>query len=332
MSSAEAADDATTLVVPIDVTGLCIGHDDAQHATGGFAGATAVYQQQVTAAHGAYLGGNVNRGYHDPPWDQLQAGIHLHWALPDGLTRGGGPGAELDFPAAPNRWLVTRVAISGGTPATRSWLIEGDALAADPPPGASSVTLPVCPGPQLPHDFGYLGRTHDLSAGPPAQSGTGGPAIADATGTPLNAVCNGEAGFAAYYPSCRGVFGFWDTMDDLAPPALQPAQLTYSVIGWYGNPAQDPDPVQPGKSDTPAVLQAARGWTFTPAAAAPSRSVYAGIFQGIGWSPDIAYVHGQPVQQPLPYSLFSLTGLVYLAAGLAAWWRRPSNHIGAIIV
>jgi signal transduction histidine kinase len=32
------------------------------------------------------------------------------------------------------------------------------------------------------------------------------------------------------------------------------------------------------------------------------------------------------------YSLFSLTGLVYLAAGLAAWWRRPSNHIGAIIV
>jgi hypothetical protein len=32
------------------------------------------------------------------------------------------------------------------------------------------------------------------------------------------------------------------------------------------------------------------------------------------------------------YSLFSLAGLVYLAAGLAAWWRRPSNHIGAIIV
>ncbi len=299
MNSARAADDAaTTLVVPVDVAGLCIGQDDAQHATGGFAGATAVYQQQVTAAHGAYLGGNVNRGYHDPPWDQLQAGIHLHWALPDGLTRGGGPGAELDFPAAPNRWLVTRIAISGGTPATRSWLIESDALAADPPPpGASSVTLPVRPSPQLPHGFGYLGRTHDLSAGPPAQSAAGGPAIADAAGTPLNAVCNGEAGFAAYYPSCRGVFGFWDTMDDLSPPASEPAQLAYSVIGWYDNPAQD-DPVQPGA--TPAQLEAARGWTFTPAAAPPSRSVYSGVLQGIGWSPHIAYVHGQPVQQPLP--------------------------------
>ena len=297
MSSAEAADGtATTLVVPIDVAGLCVGHDDAQHATGGFAGATAVYQQQVTAAHGAYLGANVNRSYHDPPWDQLQAGIHLHWALPDGLTRGGGPGTGLKFPAAPNRWLVTRIAISGATPVTRSWLIESDTLAADPPPpGVSSVTLPVRPGPQLPHDFAYLGRSHDLSAGPPPPA-AGGPAIADATGTPLNAVCNGEAGFAAYYPSCRGVFGFWDTMDDLAPPAWQPAQLTYSVIGWYANPAQDP--VQPGA--TPASLEKARSWTFTPAATAPSRSVYTGVLDGIGWSPDIAYIHGQPVQQPLP--------------------------------
>ncbi len=40
-----------------------------------------------------------------------------------------------------------------------------------------------------------------------------------------------------------------------------------------------------------------------------------------------------PLEGPVwLYSLFSVTGLVYLAAGLAAWWRRPSNHIGAIIV
>jgi signal transduction histidine kinase len=32
------------------------------------------------------------------------------------------------------------------------------------------------------------------------------------------------------------------------------------------------------------------------------------------------------------YSMFPFTGLVYLAAGLVAWWRRPSSHIGAIIV
>ena len=40
-----------------------------------------------------------------------------------------------------------------------------------------------------------------------------------------------------------------------------------------------------------------------------------------------------PLEGPVwLYSLFSLAGLVYLAAGLAAWWRRPSNYIGAIIV
>ena len=33
-----------------------------------------------------------------------------------------------------------------------------------------------------------------------------------------------------------------------------------------------------------------------------------------------------PLEGPVwLYSLFSLTGLVYLAAGLAAWWRRPTR-------
>lgn len=47
---------------------------------------------------------------------QLKAGVHLHWALPDALTRGyqqkkaRGPDDEraIIFPAVPNRWLVTR--------------------------------------------------------------------------------------------------------------------------------------------------------------------------------------------------------------------------------
>ena len=283
--------------MPVNVVGLCLGEDDAQQATSQFAGATAVYHEQTTPAHGAFLGDNVSRGFDDPPWDQLGAGAHLHWALPDGLTRGGGPGAELDFPAAPNHWLVTRIVISGHTPATRSWLIESDALTADPPPaGASSATLPVRPSPQLPQAFGYLGRSHDLAQGWSAGRATAGQAITEAAGTPLSAVSNGEVGFAAYYPSCRGVFGFWDTLDDLTPPAEQPAQLAYSVIGWYDDQAADP--VQPGT--TPAQLETARSWTFAPADPAPSGSIYAGLLQGMGWSPHIAYVHGRPVQQPLP--------------------------------
>ena len=75
-----------------------------------------MYTEQATPAHDAFLGANVSRSLSDPPWDQLETGVHLHWALPDGLTRGGGPGAELVFPAAPDRWLVTRLVISGGSP------------------------------------------------------------------------------------------------------------------------------------------------------------------------------------------------------------------------
>ena len=40
-----------------------------------------------------------------------------------------------------------------------------------------------------------------------------------------------------------------------------------------------------------------------------------------------------PLEGPVwLYSLFSLAGLVYLAAGLAAWRQRPSNYTGAIII
>lgn len=289
----------TPLIVPIDVIGLCVGANDAERATNGFAGATTVYDQQVTAAHAAYLGTNISRPYDFPPWDQLQAGAHLHWAMPDGLTRGGGPGAELDFPAVPTRWLITRIAITGGATALRSWLVESDALSTQAPPsGTSSVTLPYQPSQSQPPTFAYLGRSHDLAEGwEPARS-VGTVRVADATGKPLSVVTNGEVGFAAYYPSCRGVFGFWDDLADLTPPSSDTAQLAYSVIGWYDQPADDP--VQPGA--TVAALQTARGWTITGDDPALAGSVYAGVLQGIGWSPDIDYVLGQPVQQPLTVS------------------------------
>jgi hypothetical protein len=312
LNSDRAAETSAALVVPIDVVGLCIGQNDAQQATNGFAGATAVYQQQVTDSHAAYLGTNVSRTYEFPPWDQLEVGAHLHWALPDGLTRGGGRGAELDFPAAPSRWLITRIAITGGTTSTRSWLVESDSMSTQPPPsGTSSVTLPYQPDQSQPPTFAYLGRSYDLADGwTPARS-LGAVRVADATGKPLNVVSNGEVGFAAYYPSCRGVFGFWDDLADLTPPSTSPAQLAYSVIGWYDQPADDP--VQPGA--TAATLQTARGWTFAPAGDALTGSVYSGILQGISWSPDTSYVLGQSVQQPLPANAaIGNTGAEALAA------------------
>ena len=39
---------------------------------------------------------------------QLKKGVHLHWALPQALTRGAIGEDGTTFPAVPNRWLVTR--------------------------------------------------------------------------------------------------------------------------------------------------------------------------------------------------------------------------------
>ena len=39
---------------------------------------------------------------------RLPAGVHLHWALPDALTRAGAADGGMAFPVVPNRWLVLR--------------------------------------------------------------------------------------------------------------------------------------------------------------------------------------------------------------------------------
>ncbi|HCA94494.1 MAG TPA: hypothetical protein DEP38_07455, partial [Cyanobacteria bacterium UBA9226] len=59
----------------------------------------------------------------------LKAGIHLHWALPDALTKGVQVREENNptktvFPSVPNRWLITRTSSSG----KRQWVVESDYL------------------------------------------------------------------------------------------------------------------------------------------------------------------------------------------------------------
>ena len=282
------------LVVPIDVVGLCVGEIDEQEATADFAGPTAVFARQTSDRHPAFLGGNVAHSFDDAPGaSQLTKGVHLHWALPDGLTHAGTSSGGLEFPACPNRWLVTRLAIDAATPTPRSWLLESDVVSA-----AQQTTLPVTvpvKASVLSQEFGYLGRVTE-----PGETGFERPpeplsTLAEAAESELTAMTNGEVGFAAYYPSCGSVFGFHDVLDDLSPPASDPVQLTYVVLGWYADPAQDP--VKPGAS--PGSLEAALRWTFSPAAPAPSGSVYNGLCQGIPWSPKKTYIHDQHVQQPL---------------------------------
>lgn len=155
----------------------------------------------------------------------LKAGIHLHWSLPDALTQEVEDG---QFPAVPNRWLVTRRLGEE----TEHWIVESDYLH---PPSAGfqedSVTYPYAdPDDQTLPAFRYLGRTLTLEEWKQQQPASS----ADAEHLErLTAIGYGEPTFAAFYPNCRSVFGFHDPK--YADATALPEGLQYDVIGWYSN-------------------------------------------------------------------------------------------------
>src|SRR2546423_15681920 len=82
-----ALDPSQVIVVPVDLVALWVGVIDAGEAAPHFAGATAVYTNPATEDKPAFLGANVTQSFDDSPAQELEQGIHLHWALPDALTR-----------------------------------------------------------------------------------------------------------------------------------------------------------------------------------------------------------------------------------------------------
>jgi hypothetical protein len=155
-------------------------------------------------------------------------GVHLHWSLPDGLTRGTAPRAADDTALAagvnaaveqsevrsnqrttyrpiPDRWLVARI-VAGQTPTSpkrvSAWVIES---ALDP------VRRRVTPL----NDW-----REDRS---------------DAAAPAFTAVGPGDPTFAVYYDNTQNVLGFHDGLQDVAV-----GPLSYSVSGWYSEVDRDP--------------------------------------------------------------------------------------------
>lgn len=163
----------------------------------------------------------------------LKKGIHLHWALPDALTKTINPKIQhnqpINFPLVPNRWLVTR---NEDGRVTRQWVIESDYLY---PEGTGSnigsVNIPYHTDPAngKRQPFRYLGRKMPLEEWLNKEN-----LEQDEYYYPLTAVGYGEPTFAAFYPNCHSVFGFYD--GDINKPN---DSLSYDVIGWYDQSDQD---------------------------------------------------------------------------------------------
>ena len=157
----------------------------------------------------------------------LKAGIHLHWALPDALTKGiQDSDKKTVFPSVPNRWLVTRT-LNGEK---RQWVVESDYLYREGEGeqlGSIAYPIEIKNGNGNHQPFRYLGRKLPIEAwlenDPKAEY------------LPLlTAVGYGEPTFAAFYPNCHSVFGFYD---DYSPENTD--GLQYDVIAWYSHLEKD---------------------------------------------------------------------------------------------
>ncbi|MEU8203990.1 hypothetical protein [Streptosporangium sp. NPDC049046] len=73
----------------------------------------------------------------------LGPGVHLHWSLPDALTRLVQEDGKTRVPAVPNRWLVTR---RRDEALERSWVVESDYLAAPGDANAAGIAFPMTDG------------------------------------------------------------------------------------------------------------------------------------------------------------------------------------------
>ena len=148
-------------------------------------------------------------------------------ALREPVTVTLSPPQDLVWPAAPNRWLVTRRL--NGEPEKR-WVVESDYLYPDGDPGgqgrnAGAITYPA-EGASGTSPFRYLGRHLTFDEWRKGED--------EAEHLErLTAVGYGETTFSGFYPNCRSVFGFHD--EDQTPRE----GLHYEVVGWYSDPAVD---------------------------------------------------------------------------------------------
>jgi hypothetical protein len=133
-------------------------------------------------------------------------GVHLHWALPDGLTHGTTPDplTQATFPQIPDRWVILRMfPAQDGTPrrGVRGWVLR------------SGEDQPVV-------------VDLDQWREPGPKQGSKGP---------LTAMGHGDPAWAAYYDNVVNRLGFYDDLRD-----IQSGPIAYLVCGWYADPKQDP--------------------------------------------------------------------------------------------
>src|ERR1051325_10698273 len=285
------------------------------------------------------------------PYEQ---GIHLRWALPDGLTHGStanatdrsssecGPSSSAadatdpSYPEVPNRWIILRLytdySKQSPKPSARAWIVESDFIAEETKQSRASQwpVLPTISDPPKSFKYvRYVGRQMDFSSWP---SSNAAQYLSDLGGK-LTAVGYGSSTYAAYYPVCSTVFGFYDDMSNFAGAnSDNPVSLTYLVAGWYFDPGKDVLYGYANSKDNPHCWQdrmAELKWSWyhvkevdgkapPPPSPQPTRTITHGFVSQINWTGrDTTYNYG-PDPQLSPQLAVGNTSLEALAALTAA--------------
>jgi hypothetical protein len=252
-----------SVIVPMNLSALCVsGATPLRGAAADFSDLPLRPDDDSLLAGEAYLGSSV-RHFDGAAADQ---GVHLHWALPEVFTRGAQRAdGRVEFLPVPTRWLVTRLAFIDGKATPTSWVVESDAITDDAEHGSPSIPFLDPTGRR---SFRFLGRVVPAATWREPLTAT---SFAGAARRPLTCVGWGEPGFSAYYPSCRNVFGLCDSLDDL--DRGKPCTLSYTVVGWYANAADDP-------LASPGSLN----WSFERGPG-PRRTLCAGHLFDVKWAP-----------------------------------------------
>jgi hypothetical protein len=288
---------ADALVVPIRVEALPVGTRDRVGTIAPYADFGA-----VAGPYAPYVGAQVaNRlfGGGRP----LEPGVHLHWHLPRALRSVPLTAERPEPPAAPDRWLVTRV---DGRRQARHWIVESNHLDDEPRYSDTSFPGDVRFGER---PFSYLGRVYALEDWlAPGQEG--GRHLAGLTGLGY-----GIADFAGSYANCRNVFGLHDE-------PVGPSRLTYTVIGWHDDPGDDPL----RRGELPA------GWTLPAGAPQPERTLYFGAIRDVPFDPAGAHLaeHEAPAAAQVAIGNTPAEALAALAADGTQQRLFTAFQIGAL--
>ncbi|MFN6501275.1 MAG: hypothetical protein RMX65_030370 [Nostoc sp. DedQUE01] len=270
------------LLVPIHLDALCLEQET------GVVRALADYRRLPYIYDGETNGdgtANLSEKVLAPLFNKeltLKAGIHLHWSLPDGLTRGQHSATGTRFPVVPNRWLILR---QGGDKGTKQWVVESDYLYPEDQEPADTINILIerpDPETEFYQRYRYMGRTLELSTWQEAQNSNSGreyietlTAIGPKAEVPL--FDSVKATFAAFYPNCQSVFGFYDGDYSTINP---PAGLQYDVIGWYSDEQQDclssllENNQGKDSEELLELLQEEFRWTFDLDGEFPEQSLY----------------------------------------------------------